>query len=392
MRNLPPLEDYLKAAEGPGVIKSTSLDGKYVKFKYTDHTIFSDGWDIVTLNARGHVFRLSDGECVLRPWSKFFNYSELKSETGQDTKICSILKGIPGLEPHFNLDDPHLATDKLDGSLLIAGIVDGRLLATTSGSFTAWQGMWARDWLLANAVNTKMVPRLTYMFEIIADDDLHPIRYDYEGCVLTGIIENATGKELPYEDLQNFASRAGIRVTEQVVLENFDETVKYVRSLPPSKEGLVLTYADGFKMKLKGPEFLAMQKLFHGLSEKSLIATFDADAMKFPEETRKTVPEEFTELIEFMDAYEVRFRNLYYRVLGFGGDCIMRRVPMGREVYELARTTFGDMPEVTGVACTYARRLDKTAGEDAHAALVAKLRADVADALGKNAINKNKEK
>lgn len=395
MKKLPPLSDYLARAEGPDLIKATSPDGRYVKFKYTDHTIFSSLWDEVTLNARGHVFRLSDGECVLRPWSKFFNFGELFSETGQATNVNRILSGIPGMEPDFDVDEPHLATDKLDGSLCIAGIVDDDLLATTSGSFTAWQGAWAKGWLIENGVQTHMARGMTYLFEIITDNDLHPIRYDYEGCVLTGIIDNETGEEKPYAELQRFADEAHIRVTEQVVLDSFADTLKYVKALPASKEGLVLTYPrTGFKVKLKGDEFLAVQKLFHGLSEKNLLETFDPDTMKFPEDTRRMVPEEFTELIEFMDRFEKRYASLYYSVVGFGVDCTVRNIPVAtREIYDRARSAFGDCMQVVGVACNFARKArnverDPESIEKARKAIAG----EVAESLVKTVINENKNK
>lgn len=394
MNKLPPLSEYLARAEGPDILKATSPDGKYVKFKYTDHTIFSETWDEITLNARGHVFRLSDGECVLRPWSKFFNFSELFSETGQPTNIFKLLSGIPGMAPDIDVDDPHVATDKLDGSLCIAGIVDDDLLATTSGSFTAWQGAWARAWLIENGVQTHMEPGMTYLFEIIADDDLHPIRYEYEGCVLTGIIDNATGVEQPYAELQRFAASARIRVTQQVVLDSFAETVNYVKSLPANKEGLVLTYLDtGFKLKLKGPEFLAMQKLFHGLSEKSIMETFDPAQMAFPEETRKMVPEEFTELSDFMDKFEKRYASLYYAVLGFGLDCKLKNIPRNsREIYDRARYAFGDCLPVVAGACVFARNMlninDWTSMDRARETLGK----DAAEALVKTIITENKNK
>jgi len=396
MNKLPLLADYMARAEGPDLIRAVSPDGKYVKFKYTDTAIFNGHWDEITLNARGHVFRLSDGECVLRPWSKFFNFSELYSETGQPTNVHNILSGIPGLEPKFGLDDPHVATDKLDGSLCIAGIVDGELMVTTSGSFTAWQGAWANGWLIENKVQTHMVPGLTYLFEIIADEDLHPIRYDYEGCVLTGIIDNATGVEQPYAELQRFAAEAGIRVTQQVILNSFEETLEYVKSLPANKEGLVVTYLEnGFKLKLKGPEFLAVQRLFHGLSEKSLLGTFDPDIMRFPEDSRKMVPEEFTELTDFMDTYEKRYSLKYYEILGFGLHCKLRNVDIkGREIYDRAYRMFGDeCPRLIATACDFARKMVRAGDDLAEMERLGKaLAKDTAEALEKTVLDENRNK
>lgn len=355
MTTLPKLEDYLKRAEGPDIMKNVSPDGKYAKFKYTEHAVYDSIWDPVTLNARGHVFRLSDGECVLRPWSKFFNYGELFMESGCPTSLYARLTTFPGLEPVASFDDPRVATDKLDGSLCIAGIVDGALMCTTSGSFTAWQGGWANAWLIQQGVQTHMLPGYTYLFEIICDADLHPIRYDFEGCVLTGIIDNASGEEQPYAELQKFAADCGIRVAEMVFLEGFADTVEYVRKLPASKEGLVLTYPSGFKVKIKGPEFLASQKLFHSLSERSLLESFSPEKEDFPEDVRLRVPEEFQELRQFMDRYALEFR-LTVDLFKQHADEAIRLGLAGKELYESTCATFRVNGRLVGPAMNFARK------------------------------------
>ena len=357
---LPELSEYFERANGPDIISTTSPDGRYVKFKYTDHTIYNSLWDRVTLNARGHVFRLSDGMCVCRPWSKFFNFGELFSETGQPTRIHELLSAIPGLEPNFDPNGPREATDKLDGSLAIAAIVDDELLVSTSGSFTAWQGVWARSWLLEHSVDKHMVPGETYMFEIIANKDLHPIRYDYEGCILTGITNNASGTEKPYADLAAFAGKAGIRVTEKIELPSFAETVKYVQNLPANKEGLVVTYPSGFKIKLKGPEFLTVQKLFHSLSEKTLMEAFDPIQMEFPTDVRHRVPEEFKELHAFMDKFAARFQDTVNEAKALAAKCIAMQ-PNAKESYEMVSSHFKpSTPRVVGSVLKFARAAMKT--------------------------------
>ena len=355
MNGLPKLEEYLKRSEGPELFKTVSPDGQYVKFKYSDYTTYNLRWDPVTLNARGHVFRLADGQCVLRPWNKFFNYGELRKETGEPTKLYGMLKSFPGLEPLESFDGPLTATDKLDGSLCIAGIVDGALMSTTSGAFTAWQGGWANVWLIDHGVHTRMVPGFTYLFEIICDRDLHPIRYDFEGCVLLGIIDNATGEERPYADLQKFAEACGIRVTERVELGSFKEIFDFVRNLPASKEGLVLTYPSGFKVKVKGPEFLKVQKVFHSLSEKSLLDGFSPEKEDFPEDVRLTVPEEFKELRDFMDGYALKFRVTVDLFKQFAGEAV-RMGYSGRELYDFARETFKSNGRLVDPAVKFGRK------------------------------------
>ena len=353
-KTLPSLDDYLKEAEGPCLNATLSPNGKYVKFKYTDHCTYSMGWNDVTLHARGHVFRVSDGKCVLRPWDKFFNYGELFDQDGKPTQLYKLLDGTPDMRPERALQGPFVATEKFDGSLCIAGIVDGALLCTSSGSFTAWQAEWARDWLDRNNVDECMRDGYTYLFEIIADQDLHPIRYDFEGCVLLGIIDNETGIELPYDELENFALSLHMQVTPRTSCMNLNDAMSYVRNLPKTKEGLVVTYPSGFKMKLKGPEFLKIQKVFHSLSEKSLLDSFDCYTGDFPADIREVVPEEFKDIRDFMDNFRDDYERNLCMCLGYRSYAIGKEYNP-RQIWDGANRVFAGRSRLIGAATAAAK-------------------------------------
>lgn len=87
MNTLPSLDEYFAAAERGEVSALYSPDRKYVKFKYTAHAIYSGTWNHVTMHARGHVFEIYSGKCVLRPWDKFFNFNELVQYDNTFTSI-----------------------------------------------------------------------------------------------------------------------------------------------------------------------------------------------------------------------------------------------------------------------------------------------------------------
>lgn len=351
---LPKLEEYMREAEGPMLNKTVSPDGRYVKFKYTEHCTYSMGWDEVTLHARGTVFRVSDGKCVLRPWDKFFNYSELFDAAGNPTTLHAILSGIPDMRPEGELDGEFTATEKFDGSLCIAGMVDGELLCTSSGSFTAWQAGWAREWLLANNVDKCMLDGVTYLFEIIADNDVHPIRYDFEGLVLLGMIETDTGMEYEYSRLEDFAEATRIKVTPVTRFAGLSQVMDYVLALPKTKEGMVVTYPSGFKMKLKGPEFLKIQKVFHSLSEKSLLDSFDCYTGDFPADIREVVPEEFKDIRDFMDNFRDDYERNLCMCLGYRSYAIGKEYNP-RQIWDGANRVFSGRSRLIGAATAAAK-------------------------------------
>lgn len=355
---LPPLEDYIRAHENGRVYMVLDETGRFAKFKYTEHTVFAADWDTVTLNARGHVFNLATGECVLRPWSKFFNFQEVyQPAPGGDhfvlTPIGDILNSINGLEPTLTGD--FYAMDKLDGALCIAGRLGDNLpMVTSSGAFSSKHAVWCYKWLFNHGVLDWFEKGKTYLFEMIADDDPHPIRYDFEGCVLLGIVDNATGEEASYDCLKDCAvgRTEGVRVASLVVppgTRSVTEALDYVSKLPASKEGLVLTFDGGFKMKMKGKEFISMQRLFHSLSPKYLMENFDVDTLSFKQEVLELIPEEFTDLKEF--AKDTRMQVIDGLSRAYGLAYVMQgQVEAGlldrRGVYETAQKLLGGIPGI----------------------------------------------
>lgn len=322
--NLPKLEEYFAAAERGEVSALYSLDRRYVKFKYTAQTIYSGTWNRVTLHARGHVFNVSSGKCVLRPWDKFFNYSELVLPDNSFTPTYRV-SAAEGM--HFPQNDGNkklqgdfghfIVTDKLDGSLCIAGLVDGEPTVTSSGAIHSDHSEWSRNWLECHNILGKFEPGLTYMFETIADVFLHPIKYDYEGCTLLGIIDNATGRELPFDYVEHTAREWGITTPQRVDVTSLADAQKFVAGLPANKEGIVITFENGFKVKMKGEEFLKVHKLFHGLTPGYLMENFDIETMTFPDSILSVVPEEFTDLKKFACEFTRDYTDLLARSIGY---------------------------------------------------------------------------
>ena len=322
--NLPKLEEYFAAAERGEVSALYSLDRKYVKFKYTAQAIYSSRWNHVTIHARGHVFEISSGKCVLRPWDKFFNYNELVSSDGVFTPIyyASVAEGmsfplnenkthLQGIPGHF------VATDKLDGSLCIAGLVDSSPMITSSGAIHSEHSEWSKNWLKEHNILDKFKSGFTYLFETIADVFLHPIKYDYEGCTLLGIIDNESGQEISFSDVERTAKEWGVASPQRVDVTSLADAQKFVAGLPANKEGIVITFENGFKVKMKGEEFLKVHKIFHGLTPNYLMEHFDIEAMTFPDSILSIIPEEFTDLKNFATDFTRNYTDLLARTIGF---------------------------------------------------------------------------
>lgn len=243
-----------------------------VSFKYTDMTIYKRNWNNVTLRARGIVFDRDSGKVLARPFDKFFNYEELvDADTGKLKHTAEVVRTYLGFD-NLYCDYRHqkfTVTDKIDGSLGIMFYTGKRWIVKTGGAFDSDQARWANDWCFEQRhIDTSILDKTkTYLFEIVYNEDPHPIKYDFEGLVLLAVIDTESGKEEAYRVVKRWSYALDIRCTRAIQFNDFDELLAYAKKLPSSKEGVVVTFENGFKLKLKGDEYLQLQKLFNGITK-----------------------------------------------------------------------------------------------------------------------------
>ena len=368
---LPSLSEFQEYAKTLAIRECKSDDGRFVGYKYTENTIFAANWDKVTPNARGIAFDVNTGKCVLRPYEKFFNYSELVTPEGNFTNLYHILEKTPGFAPAITKKFRYM--DKLDGSLYIASVLDdGTFIGKTSGSFNAWQGKWAEQWLKEHvdlsylgdgtAASGTMRCNCTFLFEIICNDDLHPISYDYEHCVLHGIKDNETGDELPLEDMLAFAAHWGLKTPEIVEFDTLADAIAYSTALPSNKEGGVITFDSGFKVKAKGKEFLTLQKLYHNLTPRYIWENFNSATGEFNNGTEELIPEEMPEVKEFAAQMKRDFREKLNTVVDNAAHLFSFGLPR-KDVYFKVRDLYDDV-NLVGATMTAYTAIEKDAAHD----------------------------
>ena len=322
-------------------------------FKYTTNTVYSEDWDSVSLHARGIVFEYETGKVLARPFDKFFNLGEMINvETGELKSIAGYVKQHLGFD-NLSGDYKHQkfrVMDKLDGSLGIAFWTGVDWYVKTAGSFESDQAKWANDWF-DMLINPNILDKSkTYLFEIIYDEDKHPIEYDFEGLVLLGIIDTQTGIEEPLSEILRVAKELNIRHAEVLEFTDFDEVVKYAKNLPKTKEGVVITFENGFKLKVKGDEFLALQKIFHFLTKDVVYENFLWKSVDTNQETSVkdnliyafnegfivNIPEEMEDMKKY--AYDLYDNFLYYcsvvELLGNGARAMADKGRERRYIYE----------------------------------------------------------
>lgn len=316
--NLPSLEQFLKAEKEKRI--SAHRQGNLVGFKYTNETIYAEDWDEVTLNARGIVFNEKTGEVYARPFKKFFNYQEFFDGEGNHSTLYEKVPDAwkPNISGHARY------MEKVDASL---GIVfynwdTGEWRVKTGGSFDSDQARWAQKWFDENINTLFLIQNRTYLFEIVSNEDIHPIHYDFEGMVLLGVISNNTGEEYSLETIKETATLLKVRMAQVYDFDNFYKAVEWAKKLPKTQEGLVITFDNGFKCKAKSDEWCKLAKMFEGLNKWDVWVAYDIEGDYFHAHVDKHngykpiddevlfIPEELPDIREYAESIRTRVAEM----------------------------------------------------------------------------------
>ena len=227
-------------------------------YDYSRTCTIDGAWNEATMTCRGIIV---DGEnnIVSWPFRKFFNYEELETLS---QKI-----------PELHLDIPNLsfkAYEKLDGSLGVGYWVDGKLYIATKGSFESDQAIKANEILNRNYPNIskKLSPNYTYLFEIIYPENRIVVDYgNLEDVVLIGVKDTANGEDIQLDWYRSFMS-----VVQEYEAKDW-RTMREQFS-GDNREGFVVRFSNGFRMKMKYEEYFKKHFLRTFLTEKRVYDYF----------------------------------------------------------------------------------------------------------------------
>lgn len=249
--------NVVRAAEGPLEL-----------YLYSNRCIFERNWNLFSLISRGLVVEPAARRVVATPFPKFFNYGEFITD-------------VP--------EEPFEATDKVDGSLVALFHHGGAWRATTKGAFRSGQAEWATRFL-----NTRLSPGAlragtTYLCEAIYPGNRIVVNYDFEDLVLLCAYDER-GDELGRNELGQVAASAGMRLVASRAFASMDELISTTRALGLDREGFVVRFAGGLRLKLKGEEYLRAHRVMSRCTPlalwESMVACGDLDAL------RRDLPEE----------------------------------------------------------------------------------------------------
>ena len=256
-------------------------------YNYSRTCQYDKLWDEVTLDCRGLVLD-SEGNVVAKPFRKFFNYEEHTADE------------IPN-----ELFDVY---EKMDGSLGICFHYADEWHMATRGSFVSEQAIKGRELLEKYDYKNGMIPGYTYLFEIIYPENRIVVDYgDAEKLVVLGAYNNETGNEVSVDEMTNEGFEVVTRYN--TFGEGFDELK---REISNSKEGYVIRFRNGMRMKIKGDEYVRLHRILTNFSTTDIWELLRTKGNM--DEFLDRVPDEFDNWVRItVLELEANFENIKFR-------------------------------------------------------------------------------
>jgi RNA ligase len=287
-------------------------------WNYSPKVQYERLWDEITLQCRGLVTN-SKGEIVARPFKKFFNYEEHKPEDipNEDYVVYEKMDGSLGILFYYeyelseerryniwfnnnyetgmeNFFDPNNLPDYDNPYYDPTPKTKGEWILATRGSFTSPQAIKGKEILDRHDISAIRKDN-TYLFEIIYPENR--IVVDYKGeekLVVLGAIHTDSGEEVPDSSLF-WLQDCGFEVvtTYKTWGEGYDLLKEEISK---DKEGYVIKFKSGFRMKIKGDEYVRLHKILTNISNRD-IWEYLKDNKPF-DELLERVPDEFNNWVK----------------------------------------------------------------------------------------------
>lgn len=243
--------------------------GDLTLFCYTKRCVYDNAWDRITTLCRGLIFDIKKQEIVALPFPKFFNIGQAQE--------------LP--------NEPFEVFEKIDGSLIILFYHDGEWRTATKGSLSSIQSIQAKQWLDKQPILSYLDKEITYLCEWVGPQNRIVIEYKQPALVLLAAYYTQSGKELNSYYMKALSEVIQWPIAGMYKYDYLLDLVEDAKRLPKNKEGFVIRYNSGLRVKVKGEEYLRIHRLISHVTPLSIWECMrNGDNLEL---MRKELPEEF---------------------------------------------------------------------------------------------------
>lgn len=261
-------------------------------WNYTPKCQFERAWNDITMQARG-LITTPDGTIKARPFKKFHNIEQHQGPIPVD---------------HMR---PFKVTEKMDGSLGIMYFIDEKPYIATRGSFTSEQATKANEILYDKYKGfisfSPNISLYTLLFEIIYKSNRIVVDYgDREDLILLALINTETGEEFDLHDPRWAYTGPFPIVKHYDGIKDINELKKLEE---PNKEGFVIRFADGLRLKCKFEEYVRLHRLLTQCTARTIWELL-RNNQSFDDLLEK-VPDEFFQWVKTTkDTLQTQYSNI----------------------------------------------------------------------------------
>ena len=255
-----------------GWIRIQEKDGLRLH-SYSEKCQYERHWNEWTLQARGIVTDL-EGNIVARPFRKFFNIEELE-----------------GVELQMPPWPPARVQEKMDGSLCICWFYNDEWRFCTRGSFVSEQALAAKE------IGGERMRSTTFFSDMVAQDYTH--LFEFVSPANRIVVDYGDKTDLIY--LASIHTEEGFETRSTMMEKLFESPAIYTpadikdlyKGKKENREGYVLTWDDGFKVKVKFEEYKRLHRLLSGMTERRVWEILKEDGAEGIRAIRGSLPEEW---------------------------------------------------------------------------------------------------
>ncbi len=208
-------------------------------YNYSRETQYKGLWDNITRSCRALILD-ADGNVVAKSFNKFFNIEE----------------HTPGDLPQESFK----VYDKMDGSLIILFRYNDEWIFASKGSFSSDQANLAKKIFEKVYSYDLLNEKYVYVFELIGPSNRIVVEYPEDNLVLLSVVNTIDWVE---EDIYNVENNNFVRTKLYDGINDYT-TLKFLIS--NDKEGYVVKFKNGFRVKVKGEEYVRLHRILTNFS------------------------------------------------------------------------------------------------------------------------------